>query len=109
MTFGAGNIPARVIMSTSQETPAQKSGAATGSPASVYPVDASIDDLKSTALRLRRDIVSMIAQAGSGHPGGSLSAVEILTSLYLKVMRHDSSNPRKTDRDRFILSKAHAC
>jgi transketolase len=74
----------------------------------VYPVDISIDDLKSTALWLRRDIVSMIAGAGSGHPGGSLSAVEILTSLYLRVMHHDPSNPHLEDRDRFILSKAHA-
>lgn len=69
----------------------------------------SQDDLKNTALELRRDIVSMIAEAGSGHPGGSLSAVEILTSLYWNVMRHDPSNPHLVDRDRFIFSKAHAC
>jgi transketolase len=50
----------------------------------------------------------MIAEAKSGHPGGSLSAVEILTTLYFDVMRHDPANPSWPDRDRFILSKGHA-
>ncbi|MBN1188612.1 MAG: transketolase [Dehalococcoidales bacterium] len=68
----------------------------------------SIDQMKSIARKMRRDIVSMIGAAGSGHPGGSLSAVEILTALYFKVLRHDPSNPRWEDRDRFILSKGHA-
>jgi len=49
----------------------------------------------------------MIYAAQSGHPGGSLSSVEILASLYLRVMRHDPSNPQWPDRDRFVLSKAH--
>jgi transketolase len=49
----------------------------------------------------------MIYAAQSGHPGGSLSAVEIVASLYLRIMRHDPANPAWPDRDRFILSKAH--
>lgn len=68
-----------------------------------------VDRLSGVALELRRDILNMIAEAGSGHPGGSLSAVEILVSLYWKVMRHDPSDPQAVNRDRFILSKAHAC
>ena len=68
-----------------------------------------LDDLQSTAKRLRRSIVTMIAEAGSGHPGGSLSAVEIVTSLYFRVLRHTPDDPSWPDRDRFILSKAHAC
>jgi transketolase len=49
----------------------------------------------------------MIHAGGSGHPGGSLSSVEILAALYLRLMRHDPENPEWPDRDRFILSKAH--
>jgi transketolase len=68
----------------------------------------SIEELKNIAKKMRQDIVSMIAAAGSGHPGGSLSAVEILAALYFRVLRHDPSNPHWPDRDRFILSKGHA-
>jgi transketolase len=50
----------------------------------------------------------MTATAGSGHPGGSLSAADIITALYFKVMRHDPKNPQWAHRDRFILSKGHA-
>jgi transketolase len=60
------------------------------------------------ARELRRDIVQTIYTAGSGHPGGSLSELEILISLYFRVMRHDPRNPQWPDRDRFILSKGHA-
>ncbi|MFQ5861474.1 MAG: transketolase [Dehalococcoidia bacterium] len=59
------------------------------------------------AQELRRTVVTMIATAGSGHPGGSLSAVELLTALYFRVLRHKPEDPRWPDRDRFILSKAH--
>ena len=51
----------------------------------------------------------MTTAAGSGHPGGALSAVEIVTTLYFRVMRYDVNNPKSPDRDRFILSKGHAC
>lgn len=68
----------------------------------------SIPELQQIARKLRRDIVTMIARAGSGHPGGSLSAVEILTTLYFRILQYDPINPRWQDRDRFILSKGHA-
>lgn len=58
---------------------------------------------------VRRDIVEMTHHAGSGHPGGSLSAVELMVGLYFHAMRHDPKNPTWKDRDRFILSKGHAC
>lgn len=69
----------------------------------------SVEELKRIATRMRIDIVKMIGAAGSGHPGGSLSAVELLVALYFRVMRHDPKTPRWPDRDRFILSKGHAC
>ena len=69
----------------------------------------SVDSLKSAALDMRRDILNTIYEAGSGHPGGSLSAVELLASLYYTELRHDPSKPDWPERDKFILSKAHAC
>ena len=57
---------------------------------------------------VRRDIVTTLATAGCGHPGGSLSAVEIVTELYFEKMHVDPANPRDPDRDRFVLSKGHA-
>jgi transketolase len=68
----------------------------------------SIDDMKNIAKKIRRDIITMVGTAGSGHPGGSLSAVEILTALYFKVLKHNPADPFWPDRDRFILSKGHA-
>ncbi|MBI2164955.1 MAG: transketolase [Chloroflexi bacterium] len=70
---------------------------------------ADLATLETIALTLRRDVVTMTAEAGSGHPGGSLSACEIVTSLYFALLRHNPQNPRWPERDRFILSKAHAC
>jgi transketolase len=67
-----------------------------------------IDDLEERAYQLRRDILEMLTAAGSGHPGGSLSSVEILTTLFFHKMRYDPKNPNWEDRDRFILSKGHA-
>lgn len=58
--------------------------------------------------QVRRDIVEMITAAKSGHPGGSLSAVELLVTLYFDSMRHDPANPAWPGRDRFILGKGHA-
>ncbi len=66
-----------------------------------------INELKTMAQKIREDIVTMINKAGSGHPGGSLSSVELLTYLYFYRMNHDPKNPDKPDRDRFILSKGH--
>ena len=68
-----------------------------------------VAELQAIAKRIRRDIIEMIGTAGSGHPGGSLSAVEILVQLYFDFMRLDPKNPKWPDRDRFILSKGHAC
>ena len=64
--------------------------------------------LKEQAKEIRKDIVTMIGQAKSGHPGGSLSAAEILTYLYFEEMNIDPKNPKWEDRDRFVLSKGHA-
>lgn len=64
--------------------------------------------LTAIARKLRILVVKMIGQAGSGHPGGSLSIAEILTYLYFKAMNIDPENPQKADRDRFVLSKGHA-
>jgi transketolase len=66
------------------------------------------EDLAAVCKRLRRDIVTMIARAGSGHPGGSLSAVEIIATLYWKILRHKPTDPLWPGRDRFIMSKGHA-
>ena len=68
----------------------------------------SLEEMAATAKKLRRHVITMIGKAGSGHPGGSLSAADIITSLYFKVLRHDPANPRWAERDRFILSKGHA-
>jgi len=68
----------------------------------------ALPELQAIAKRLRRDIVTMIAGAGSGHPGGSLSAVEIVTALYFHVMKHNPADCAWQNRDRFILSKGHA-
>ena len=68
----------------------------------------SIDEMREMAKTLRRHIIRMTARASSGHPGGSLSAVEIVTALFFNHMRCDPRNPRWTDRDRFVLSKGHA-
>ncbi len=68
----------------------------------------SIEEMERKAKTLRRHIIAMIAKAGSGHPGGSLSAAEIVTALFFNHLRHNPSNPRWPDRDRFVLSKGHA-
>src|SRR5665647_482441 len=65
-------------------------------------------DLFALAKETRRDIVKMVATAKSGHPGGSLSLVELLSVLYFEEMQIDPQNPRDPKRDRFILSKGHA-
>jgi transketolase len=65
------------------------------------------EELQGICRKVRRDIIVMLTAAKSGHPGGSLSAVEILVTLYFDVLRHDPANPKWPDRDRFILSKGH--
>jgi len=68
----------------------------------------SLEEMVAISKKLRRHVIAMIGTAGSGHPGGSLSAADIITALYFKILRHDPSNPHWEDRDRFILSKGHA-
>ncbi len=67
-----------------------------------------LNDLRSKARLLRKDIITMIGKAGSGHPGGSLSSVEIVTALYFHELKLDPTDPAWEVRDRFILSKGHA-
>jgi transketolase len=69
----------------------------------------TIRQLERQALVIRRHIIRMIHASQSGHPGGSLSATDIVTALYFHFMRVDPGNPGWPDRDRFILSKGHAC
>ena len=66
-------------------------------------------EYEKKARELRGDILRQLIAAKSGHPGGSLSCVEILMALYYEVMRVDPNNPKAPDRDRFVLSKGHAC
>ncbi len=70
--------------------------------------EAKVARLSETARQVRLEILRMTAAAGSGHPGGSLSAADILTCLYFDVMRLDPANPGWPERDRFVLSKGHA-
>lgn len=67
-----------------------------------------IIELKEIAKEVRKDIITMLTESGSGHPGGSLSAVEILTTLYFKEMNVNPEDPKNPERDRFVLSKGHA-
>lgn len=67
-----------------------------------------LKSLESVAKNIRRSIVSMICEAKSGHPGGSLSIVDILTVLYYNEMNIDPTKPKMEGRDRFVLSKGHA-
>jgi len=71
--------------------------------------DNKIKSLEDMAITIRKDIIRMIHLSQSGHPGGSLSAADIVTALYFHVMNIDPQNPRWEDRDRFIISKGHAC
>ena len=65
-------------------------------------------ELSRVCRQVRRDIINMTANAGSGHPGGSLSAVELMVSVFYNHMRVDPQNPKAENRDRFVLSKGHA-
>lgn len=69
----------------------------------------SIEELQAICKDVRADIVKMTAAAGSGHPGGSLSATEAMVALYFGVMKHKPEDVKWPERDRFFLSKGHAC
>ena len=69
------------------------------------------DDIRELSLKanaVRRHVIEMVYAAGSGHPGGSLSATDMIVALYFRIMNYDPENPEWEDRDRFVLSKGHA-
>ena len=70
--------------------------------------ETQVSELRQIAKEIRRKSLEIIHRAGSGHPGGSLSAADIMTALYFGVMRYDSKNPKDPNRDRFVMSKGHA-
>ena len=70
--------------------------------------DETIRDLKEKANNIRKSVVEAVYSANSGHPGGSLSAADILTVLYFNQMNIDPKDPKNENRDRFVLSKGHA-
>ncbi|MFH1047985.1 MAG: transketolase [Patescibacteria group bacterium] len=71
--------------------------------------DDRLKELELKALEIRQDIVKMLAEAGTGHPAGSLGMADVFTALYFEVLRHDPSNPDWSDRDRLLLSNGHIC
>lgn len=71
--------------------------------------DITVEELKQQAKVVRKTVLSMIHKAQSGHPGGSLSAADIMTALYFRELNIDPKNPKWDDRDRFVLSKGHVC
>lgn len=71
--------------------------------------DVSVQELKQKAIELRKTTLTMIHEAKSGHPGGSLSVADMVAALYFREMNIDPKNPKWEDRDRFILSKGHVC
>lgn len=98
-------------MSSFESTPVSSGASAPKAEAFSWSSEAKerpIGELQAIAKKLRRHIVTMIGKAGSGHPGGSLSAVEIVTALYFRLMRQSPADACSLDRDRFILSKGHA-
>jgi transketolase len=74
----------------------------------VQTVETQVSELRQIAKEIRRKSLEIIHRAGSGHPGGSLSAADIMTALYFSIMRYDSKNPKDPNRDRFVMSKGHA-
>lgn len=68
----------------------------------------NIEELKAIASEIRMNVIKMITEAGSGHPGGSLSCIEILVALYFAQMNINPKEPNNPERDRFVLSKGHA-
>lgn len=70
--------------------------------------ESSIREVREKALLIRKDIIKMLGESASGHPGGSLSAADILSCLYFWEMNIDPLEPHQQERDRFVLSKGHA-
>ena len=70
-------------------------------------LEVRIKELEAIARTCRVDVIRMVAEAGSGHPGGSLSAIDVIVALFFHKMRHDPARPDDPGRDRFVLSKGH--
>src|SRR3989344_5829233 len=68
-----------------------------------------LKDLKLKVNKIRRLIIEMLVEAGSGHPGGSLGMADIFTAFYFHILNHDPKNPQWEDRDRLVLSNGHIC
>ena len=69
----------------------------------------NLNELKEKSKQIRTDILNMLYKCQSGHPGGSLSCVEMLMAIYYKTAKVDPKNPKMEDRDRLVLSKGHGC
>lgn len=67
-----------------------------------------IEEIEALCLQMRRDLIDLLYFAKTGHPGGSLSCCEIVTTLFQEIMKIDPNDPKKEDRDHLILSKGHA-
>ncbi|MCB1158057.1 MAG: transketolase, partial [Leptospiraceae bacterium] len=67
------------------------------------------DDLKKKANEIRQEVIKMVTEAASGHPGGPLGLADIFSVLYFHTLKHDPSNPNMDERDRLILSNGHVC
>lgn len=68
---------------------------------------ATVEKLRGIAQTIREDVIAMLTEAGSGHPGGSLSATDMIVTLFVEEMRHKAADPHWPLRDRFVLSKGH--
>lgn len=68
-----------------------------------------LSELSKLSNLIRQDIIKMIYEAGSGHPGGSLGMADIFTALYFQILKHDPKNPEDPERDRLVLSNGHIC
>jgi len=71
--------------------------------------DKKIEELKKTANEIRKDIVRMLVEAGSGHTAGALGMADVFTLFYFHILKHDPKNPSLEERDRLVLSNGHIC
>ncbi len=71
--------------------------------------DTKVKELELKATLIRKHVISMLAAAGSGHPGGALGMADVFTAMYFHVLHHDPKNPDWPERDRLILSNGHIC
>ena len=96
-------------MSTAKTIRVEQESPSTKETAPSFPQTRDEKVLKEIAREVRKDIIRMTTEAGSGHPGGSLSSTDLLVALFWGEMRHQPENRSWAERDRFILSKGHGC